>query len=299
MLPKQNQTTLAALFATAAFGIWGLSPVYFKQVAHVPATEVLAHRIIWSFILLTLTTAMTHQTGIVRDLVKNRTALKTLTLSACVVGISWLTFIWAIANNRIVDASLGYYLNPIISVLLALIFLKERLTRLQTAALFLAAAGVAWQVFTLGKLPAISLLLALSFGFYGLIRKQAAVPTLPGLLLETVIMLPFALAWVIWQAQQGATSFSAQDIGTSAWLMMAGIITSVPLLMFTHAAPKLRLTTLGFLQYLAPSLALGLGVLVYQEPFGFNLKISFAFIWLGLLVFSADAVLRQKYHSKS
>ena len=275
-----TQTTLAVLFAITAFTIWGLSPVYFKQVAQVQATEVLAHRIVWSFLLLTSITLLTGQKQATLALIKNRKTFLTLTISAIAVGLNWLVFIWSIANNHIVDASLGYYLNPIVSVLLGMLVLGEKLNRPQKMALVLASLGVAWQVFALGRLPTVSIVLALSFAFYGLIRKQIAAPAIPGLLVETMVLMPLGLIWLLWLAADNQSAFVIQNPVTCGWLVFAGVITSAPLLLFTSAAPRLRLTTIGFIQYLAPTLALLLGVLVYNETFGFNLKVSFGFIVL-------------------
>ncbi len=291
---NKNLTTVAVLSAIASFTLWGLSPVYFKQVTHVQATEVLAHRVIWSFLLLSAIAVITHQMNTVRNLINSRKTLLLLAMTAFIIGLNWLVFIWAIANNHIVDASLGYYLNPIVSVLLGMLFLGERLSRAQQMALILASLGVAWQVYALGRLPAVSIALAVSFAFYGLIRKKFAAPAIPGLLLETMVMMPLALAWVIWLTVQGQSAFVFTDPVTCGWLLFAGVITSAPLLLFTSAAPRLRLTTIGFIQYLAPSLALGLGVLVYGEPFGLNLQVSFAFIWTALLIFSGEAMLKQR-----
>ena len=279
--------------------IWGLSPLYFKQVSHVQPTEVLANRVVWSFLLLSVATAIAGYLPVARSIVQDKAILLRLFFSAFLVGANWLTFIWAISNNRIIEASLGYYLNPIISVLLAMVFLGETLSRNQIIALGLATLGVGWQVVVIGHLPAISLLLATSFGLYGLVRKKAALPAIPGLLLETMLMLPFGLAWILWLSWQGQASFSFHDPITSGWLLLAGVITSAPLLLFTGAAPKLRLTTLGFIQYVAPTLSLLLGVFVYGEPFGRDTLICFGFIWAALIIFSIDSVLSLQTTTKT
>ena len=286
---NSGQTTRALLFATGAFFLWGISPLYFKQVSHVDPSEVLAHRVIWSFLLLAGVACFMGQLDVTRRILKDPKLVLKLTCSALLVGANWLTFIWAIANNHIVDTSLGYYLNPIVSVLLAMFFLKEELSRLQWLALLLASLGVLWQIFTIGKLPIVSIVLAFSFGFYGLVRKTIALPAIPGLLLETLLMLPLALGWIFWLRSHGSSSFSLDAPVTMGWLMLAGAVTSLPLLLFTSAAPHLRLTTLGFLQYLGPTLSLTLGVLLYKEPFGRDIQISFGFIWAALIVFSFNA----------
>ncbi|CAM3743564.1 EamA family transporter RarD [Parendozoicomonas haliclonae] len=288
------QTSIAAFSAIGAFVIWGLVPIYFKQVAHVQALEVLANRVVWSFVLLGLIAWFFGHRKSVITIATDKKQLKILLLSSVLIAVNWLTFIWAISNNRIVETSLGYYLNPIASVLLGTLLLRESLSRPQVIALLLASSGVCWQLFTLGKIPTVSLLLAVSFGLYGLVRKQAALPAIPGLFMETLMLLPIALGFMIWLTWQGESSFTLSDPTTSGLLILAGAITSAPLLLFTSAAPKLRLTTLGFLQYIGPTLSLSLGVLVYGEPFGPNIKISFLFIWAALVVFSIDAVIARR-----
>ncbi|WP_196221410.1 EamA family transporter RarD [Sansalvadorimonas verongulae] len=289
-----NQTTRALLSGLVAFTLWGISPVYFKQVAYLDPIEVLAHRVIWSFIMLTVIVLLMGQLDITQRIFKNPKLLLKLIVSSLLIGVNWLTFIWAITNNQIVEISLGYYLNPIVSVILAMIFLKENLSRLQWLAVGLASLGVLWQIVTLGRLPMVSITLALSFGLYGLIRKTIAPPVVPGLLVEKLVMLPLALGWVFWLYSQGESSFSLNAPSTMGWLILAGVITLAPLLLFTSAAPHLRLTTLGFLQYIGPSISLCLGVMLYKEPFGQSIQISFAFIWLALVFFSADASLQKR-----
>ena len=291
---NNSAQTFAAFSAIGAFTIWGLSPLFFKQLSHVPAPEVLANRIIWSFLLLAIVAFFTGQTASTREVLQNPRQRFCLLISALLISLNWLIFIWAVSNNHILDASLGYYLNPIFNVFLAMVFLKERLSRLQIVALLLACAAVSWQVLILGRLPLVSLVLAASFGFYGLIRKQIAVAAVPGLLLETMMILPLALGGVIWLAWNGQSSFGPEDPSTSVWLMLAGVMTSAPLLLFTAAAPKLRYVTLSFIQYLAPTLSLLVGVLIYGEAFGPNMQISFTLIWIALLFFTTDAIMARR-----
>ncbi len=296
VIPENNtlQSSFAALAAASAFIIWGLAPLYFKQLSPVPATEILAHRALWSFVLLTVAVGVMGYFPVIVAIAANQKQRRTLLISTALIGVNWLTYIWAISNNRIVEASLGYYLTPIANILLAMVVLKEHLSRLQKLALILAAAGVGWQLLSLGKLPIVSLMLATTFSLYGLVRKQAALPAIPGLFIETLLMLPISLLWMGWLAVQGTSALNHFEPRQMVLLILAGVITSVPLLLFTGSAPKLRLTTLGFLQYIAPTLSLMLGVLVYHEPFGRNLQISFLFIWTGLIIFSLDAVLSHK-----
>ncbi len=288
------QSPLAGLAAASAFVIWGLAPLYFKQLGSISATEILAHRALWSFVLLSLTVGFMGYFPVILAIATNQKQRRTLVISTALISVNWLIYIWAISNNRIVEASLGYYLTPIANILLAVVVLKEHLTRLQKIALALAAAGVSWQLFSLGKLPMVSLGLATTFSLYGLVRKQAALPAIPGLFIETLLMLPISLLWLSWLTVQGNSALNSVASIRILLLMLAGVITSVPLLLFTGSAPKLRLTTLGFLQYIAPTLSLILGVLVYHEPFGRNLQISFLFTWAGLIIFSLDAVLSHK-----
>jgi chloramphenicol-sensitive protein RarD len=281
-----RRTLHGAYFALTAYGFWGLAPIYFKFLAHVSPLEILCHRVVWSvFLLLGILTYM----GDMSALRIGKRKLGLCLLTALLLSANWLIFISAIVDNRIVEASLGYFINPLVSVFLGMIFLRETLRPMQWLAVAIAAMGIAYQVVTLGVLPWISLSLAFSFGFYGLIRKRMNLHPVAGLTIETLMMLPPALLFLGWLYANGEMSFAQVDTKTSLLLMLGGIITSFPLLCFGAAVGRLSLTAVGMFQYLAPSLTLIVAVGIYAETFSINRQITFGLIWLALLVFSFEA----------
>jgi len=276
------------LFGLAAFLWWGLVPIYFKAVAHVSPWEVLAHRIVWSVVLLAVLMRVYRRWPAAVEAVRCRQTVVTLLGTTVLIALNWFVFIWAVGNDRLLEASLGYFINPLVNVLLGFVFLRERLRRWQWISVALAAAGVIYLTWRLGTLPTVGLLLAGSFGFYGLLRKTARVDALVGLTLETTLLAPLALAYLLYLASQEACAFGFQSRQTDVLLALAGVITAVPLLWFANAARRLRLATIGFLQYLAPSLQFMLAVLVYGEPFSTSHLTAFACIWTALAIYSVD-----------
>ena len=277
------------LYALAAFGIWGLSPIYFKSLGHVPATEVLAHRVLWATVLLVAVLLLQRRgLELIRELLSWRRVGFYL-VTALLVSTNWLIFIWSIQNDRLLEASLGYYINPLVNVLLGTVFLRERLNRWQIVAVALAAAGVMNLVLGYGKFPWVALTLAFSFGFYGLLRKKAGMDAILGLTVETLLLVPAALLFLGWLAFQGSAAFAHAGAKTDVLLIFAGVITAVPLVCFLQAARRLKLTTVGLMQYLAPTLNLLLAVLAYYEPFTTAHLITFVCIWIALAIYSFDA----------
>ncbi len=279
--------------ATAAFVCWGLFPIYFKLVADVPAVEVLAHRVVWS--LLFVAGLLTARRGwpAVLAVFPNRRLVATLTLSAVVISVNWGVFIWAIANDRILESSLGYYINPLVSVVLGVVVLGERLRPAQWGAVLLAAAGVAYQVIGLGAVPWIALTLAFSFGAYGLIRKVAAVDAYSGLFVETLILSPLALAYLGWLAVTGRGAFGAGNWELDGLIAVSGVVTALPLILFVGGAQRIRLSTLGLLQYIVPTGHFVLAVFVYEEPFTRGTLVTFGCIWAALVIYSFDTARRE------
>jgi chloramphenicol-sensitive protein RarD len=277
------------ILGLTAYIIWGLFPLYFKAIASVPAVEIIVHRVLWSALFGSLLLLVWKHPGWWRELRENPQRLAILALSGTLIAANWLTYVWAVNNGRMVEASLGYYINPLVNVLLGMLLLGERLRRIQWLAVGLATVGVAQQVWQVGSLPWVSLALALSFGAYGLIRKQAPVKALPGLVAETWMLVPIALGWLL--LNPIATSAQAEFWTTSEawWLVAAGPITLVPLVAFNAAARHLPYTTLGFLQYIAPTLVLSQAVLLFGEHLSSSTLIAFAFIWAGLAIYSVDA----------
>lgn len=282
------------ILGLSAYIIWGLFPIYFKAIAAVPAIEIIIHRALWSALFGSIVLMFWKHPGWWRDLRNNPQRLAVLALSGTLIAANWIVYVWAVNNGRMLEASLGYYINPLVNVLLAMLLLGERLRRLQMLAVAFAAIGVAQHVWHVGSLPWVSLALALTFAFYGLIRKKAPVAALPGLVVETWMLVPLALIWLT----LNPTAVSAQpEFWTTTqaiWLAAAGPVTLVPLVCFNAAARHLPFTTLGFLQYIAPTLVLLLAVLLYGEHLTTSTIITFAFIWAGLAIYSVDIWLKSR-----
>ena len=285
------------ILGLSAYTIWGLFPIYFKAIAAVPAIEIIIHRVLWSALFGSIVLMFWKHPGWWRELRDNPKRLAVLALSGSLIAANWIVYVWAVNNGRMVEASLGYYINPLVNVLLGMVLLGERLRRLQWLAVGFAAAGVAQQVWQVGNLPWVSLVLPLTFGFYGLIRKKAPVAALPGLVVETWMLVPLAMIWLA--LNPGALSAQAEFWTTSQaiWLAAAGPVTLIPLVCFNAAARHLPYTTLGFLQYLAPTLVLLLAVLLYDEHMNASTIVTFACIWAGLAIYSIDAWLSLRRRS--
>lgn len=276
-------------YGILAYLIWGFFPVYFKALTAVSPYQVLSHRIVWSVLFLWIVVGLRGKWKELRDALRNRRVLGILTVSALLIATNWLVFIIAVGNARVIQSSLGYFMTPFVSVLLGFLFLKERLRRLQLVSLLLAAVGVLLLTLQYGSFPWVALTLALTFGSYGLLRKVVAVDSLTGLTVETLLLGPAALAYLIFVTRQGSGSFPAQENITNSLLVLSGIATAVPLLLFASAARRLRLATIGFLQYITPTMHFLLAVLLYKEPFTRAHLASFLFIWGGLCCYSYDA----------
>lgn len=274
--------------ASLAYACWGVFPLYFKALQAVPAGELLAHRIAWSLVFVGGVLAWQHRWAWLGPALRDPRVLRSFVASALLVALNWFLYIWAVANDRIVEASLGYFINPLVNVLLAALVLKETLRRGQWAAVALAGAGVAWLTWQGGALPWIALLLAVTFACYGLLRKTAPLGALEGLAMETLLLGPLALAALGWLAWQGQASFVALGPGTQALLVAAGPITAIPLLLFAAGARAIPFALLGLLQYIGPTLQLLVGVLVFDEPFSAARAAGFALIWAALALYSAE-----------
>ncbi|UPW18490.1 EamA family transporter RarD [Agarivorans sp. TSD2052] len=295
-----NQTTKhGVIFALAAYVMWGFAPVYFKSLTQVPAYEILAHRVIWSCVFVAALLGLGKQWGAVSAVIKQPRQLATLALTSVLIGLNWLIFIWAVNNDRMLDASLGYYINPLFNVVLGMLFLGERFRRAQWVAIGLALSGVLIQVISYGSLPWIAISLAVSFGFYGLLRKKVNLGALPGLFVETLWLFPLALAYLGLFADSATSHLLGNTSSLNILLLSAGIVTTLPLLCFAAAATRLRLSTIGFFQYIGPSLMFILATSVYGEELEPMKLLTFAFIWLGLSVFTWDALRNQRRQKKA
>lgn len=287
-----SDTQLGIFYALGAYLMWGFAPIYFKYLEFIPVYEVLAHRVIWAVVFTILVITFMKYWPKVIAIMKSPKNLLFLTCTSLLISVNWTVFIWAISNERMLEASLGYFINPMINVVLGLVFLNESLSRIKWVAVALAFVGVLVQVIQVGSLPWVSLVLPITFGFYGLLRKKIKIEALTGLFFETLIALPVALYYLLLVADSQSSNMLNNDWSLNAWLMAAGIITAMPLIFFAQAALRLKLSTLGFFQYLAPSIVFLMAVLVYGESLTFAKALTFVFIWAGIFLFAFESKIK-------
>lgn len=288
-LQQQSSMRSGVINALAAYFMWGFAPIYFKLLVDIGAGEILMHRVIWSSAFLLLLVLVSKKWPVLVQLCKQPRVVAKLTLSATVLAINWLLFIWAVNNNHLLDASLGYFINPLFNVALGMFFFNERLRRNQKVAVALAAFGVVVQLFTVGSLPIISLVLASSFAAYSVLRKKMHVDSFVGLLIESLLMLPVAIIYWLYFVESSTADLTLNSHTLNFTLVMAGVVTTAPLLCFTAAAKRLTLSSLGFFQYIGPSIMFLLATFYYKESMQAAEFITFVFIWLALALYSFDA----------
>ncbi|MQM33780.1 MAG: protein RarD [Candidatus Accumulibacter phosphatis] len=276
-------------FGLLAYGMWGFFPLFFRQLSHVSPMDVLSNRAAWAFLFVGALLTLRGQWGKVATVFRTWRHLAMLAIAALLIGTNWLVFLWAVANQRVVASSLGYFLTPLVSVLLALLVLKERLNRLEWISVALALIAMANEIVALGSLPWVSLVLAGTFGTYGLVRKKLPVDSISGLWLETLAMLPVCALYALWQADNGHAVFTGHDLTTALLLAFAGALTALPLMAFAAATQRLDLASVGMLMYINPTLQFFTAVWIFGEPMQSERLVSFGLIWLGLLVFSWSA----------
>jgi chloramphenicol-sensitive protein RarD len=282
------------LLAICAYTIWGIAPLYFKLLHHVPATEILMHRVIWSFIFMVILMQFIGGFSRLRLILKQPKQLLILLITSILIAANWLIFIWAVNNDHMLDASLGYFINPLFNVLLGMVFLGERLRKLQWVAVALASIAVLVQLISFGSIPLLSLALAASFGFYGLLRKKVNIDAKSGLLVETAILLPIALGYLFITLDSSTTSMLTNTLDLNLLLVAAGIVTTIPLLCFAGSAVRIPFSILGFFQYIGPSIMFILAVKLFNEPFDIEKGITFGFIWGALVIFVGDMILQRQ-----
>lgn len=285
-----SEARAGVAYGLAAYVFWGFVPLYFKAVASVPAMEVLAHRVIWSVPLLIVLMRVLRRWPVALEALKDRRTLLTLAGSTTLIALNWLTFIWAVASGQLLQASLGYYINPLVNVLLGFLFLSERLRPWQWVSVALAAGAVAFLAVSYGVFPWVALVLAFSFGFYGLLRKVARLDSLSGLTMETTLLFPIMLGYWLWLMRDGRSAMQGGPLFVQILLPLGGVITAVPLLWFASAARRLRLATIGFMQYIAPTFQFLLAVAAFGEAFTRAHAVSFALIWVALSIYTTDTV---------
>lgn len=278
------------LAGAAAYGLWGLFPIYFKALASVRPLEVLAHRIVWAAAILVCLAWWQGLLGQVSATLRSRRSLGVLLCSTAAIAFNWFVYISAVVSGQILETSLGYFMTPLVSVLLGVVVLRERLARPVLVAAALAVVGVSWMTVQAGRVPVIALLLAFSFGSYGLLRKVVPVAVVVGLAIETLLLLPLAAGYLAWSRWNGTLAFFSGEWSRDALLLLSGPLTAGPLLLFGGAVKRLPLSTVGFLQYISPTIQFLLAVLVYREAFSSAVALAFGFIWAGLAVFAAHSI---------
>jgi len=286
------------LQATGAYFLWGLLPIYWKAIQAVPAPQILSHRIVWSFFFLLGVILVLKDWAHFKSSIASRKTVLIYTLAACLLALNWLTYIWGVNAGFIVETSLGYFINPLVSVILGVVFLHEKLRPTQWLPVGLAALGVLYLTFSYGALPWIALVLAFSFGLYGLVKKTAPLGALHGLTLETGILFLPAGIFLIYAAQSGSGAFGHLGPVPDLLLVFTGIVTALPLLMFSSAARKINLSTLGVLQYIAPTCQFLIGVILYHEPFTLIRLVGFGIIWFALVVYWLEGMLFRRTMSE-
>src|SRR6478752_730615 len=282
------------LLGVAAYGIWGLFPLYWPLLEPAGAVEILAHRIVWSCVTMGLLVLALRRTAVVRSIAADRRTRSILTLAACLITVNWAVYIWGVNNGHVVETSLGYFVNPLVTVLMGVFILGERLRRWQWAALGVAAFAVVVLTVDYGRPPWIALTLALTFGSYGLCKKQANAPAIESITFETTMIAPVALAYLGWLTWRGESDFAGHGAGHVLLLMSAGIVTAVPLVCFGGAAIRVPLVTLGLLQYLTPTLQFALGVLYFHEDMPTGRWIGFGLVWVALAIFTVESLRHRR-----
>lgn len=291
---NDKSTCKGVLCALGAYFIWGVAPIYFKSIQEVPAEEILTHRIIWSFFFMILLLTVSRHWSYVRQVLKQPKKILVLGVTATTIACNWLIYIWAVNNGYMLQASLGYFINPLVNVLFGMLFLQERFRRMQWIAVSLALTGVLIQLWQFGSVPVIGLSLAVTFATYGLLRKKLGVDAQTGMTFETLWLLPVGIIFLLFFADSPTSDMAMNDWHLNALLVAAGVITTVPLLLFTEAANHLRLSTLGFFQYMGPSIMFLLAVFMYGEVMTPELLVTFGFIWVALILFTLDALYTQQ-----
>jgi chloramphenicol-sensitive protein RarD len=283
------------IYATLAFLSWGLFPLYFHALDEVPAGQILAHRVLWSLLFLMVVLTVRRQWRWLPEVIKQPKVVFSFVASALLLSVNWLIYIWSVNHGHVVDASLGYFINPLVNIMLGYIVLGERLRRLQWAAIAVAALGVLWLTWQAGTVPWIALALALTFGGYGFLRKTAALGALEGLAFETMVLFPLAVAYVVWLSVHGANVFLTTPHDSIRWLLVAaGPITAIPLLMFAAGARRIPLAVLGMIQYVGPTLQFLLGVWLFKEAFTADRLVGFSLIWSALALYAVEGLWRAR-----
>jgi len=295
-MDRRTQGTIAAISSAL---IWGLLPAYWKALKHVPTTQILGHRVVWSFVVVILLISMQRRWDEARTTLSHRSNVRVFLATSLLLGVNWLTYIWAVNTDQIVESSLGYFINPLVNVLLGMVFLRERLNRWQTISVLLAFIGVLFLTVQFGRVPWIAFILAFTFGFYGLLRKTARAESMVGLSYEMAFLTPIAVVYLIYLGMCGSGAFVSVSVTTDLLLAGAGVVTCAPLLLYTYAVRRIRYSTIGLLHYMSPTGHLLLGVFLYKEPFTGVHAISFGCVWVAIVIYSISSLAMAKRTKES
>ncbi len=293
-----RETKLGALSAAAAYTLWGVFPLFFKLLGDVSVYVVIAHRVVWSAVFVALFLYLMKRLGEIAPVLKSRRSLLLLIGSTATITVNWTVFVWAIDNNQVLSVSFGYFMNPLVNIAIGMILLGERQNKLQTIAIAIAAIAVGIQAYGVGGFPWVSIVLATSFAFYGYFRKTVEVGAAPGLLIETTILVPFAIAFLFWMGPTTPVPSADASWGLWALLFMCGPATAIPLILFSIGARRLRMTTIGIFQYIAPSIQFIIAITLLGEELNQTRLLSFALIWVSLFIFTYDSVATSSQKSK-
>jgi len=294
MSEAENEYRRGFLAAFGAFLIWGVLPLYIALLKPVGAIEIMAHRVVWACLFVFGYLAWSGHLGKVTSVLRDRALLLKLAITAALVSCNWFTYVWSVGHGHVLESSLGYFINPLVSVLLGVVVLRERLTPTQWLAVGIAALGVVWLTVQVGRPPWIALALAISFGLYGLVRKMAVVDAVAGLGVETLLITPFMLAYLLWGAQAGVLQFAQHGPWLVALMVASGVVTAVPLVMFAYGVRRVPLSTIGLMQYLAPTLQFLCAVFIFRESFTHEHAVGFGLIWAALFVYAGEGLWRAR-----
>ncbi|WP_434779160.1 EamA family transporter RarD [Neisseria sp. Ec49-e6-T10] len=289
-----KKTKEGLVFALLAYCIWGISPIFFKLLEAINTYEIIAQRAIWSLMFLVLLITFTHSWGNIKTICTRPKTLAVLFLTSILIGCNWTIYIWAINHGHMLDASLGYFISPLSSILLAFIFLKERFRLRQWCAILLVILGITIQLWRFGTIPLVGLGVAFSFSFYGLARKKIGVDAQSGLFFETLLLMPVAIIYLLFFTHTPHNAIIGYPLNTQLLLITAGAVTTIPLLFFNAAAIRMKLSTLGLIQYVSPTLVFSLAIFMYHEPINMDILITFCFIWVALLIFIVDSFIHER-----
>jgi chloramphenicol-sensitive protein RarD len=293
-MKPQSSARQGLAAVTAAFALWGLFPLYFRALGVVPAFQIAAQRLVWGCLVAVVWLSVRREMHLVWAALAKPRVCSMLLCSAALISINWVVYVWGVANDRVIESSLGYFINPLVNIVLGVLVLSERLNAVQWSAVGTAAVGVCYLTWSSGQLPWISLVLACSFGAYGLVRKIADVDSLVGFACETLLLLPIGLGYLIWVEFAGSGAFGHTGVGIALLLAFGGPLTALPLVLFGFGTLRIRYSTVGLIQYMSPTIQLLLGIFLYHEHFGGARATGFTLIWLALALYASDALLRAR-----